>query len=160
MNNKQIDEFARSNKFTKKGYYGCLPFNAIPQRKVEIFPTFFVLNTCTLEQVDTLLDPCHWYVLHVSRHRVELFNSAGGHEFRNLNPILRFLEIQQKPVYYNSVQIQSFDSSACGIFCLMFIYATSVKISFKKFIRFFDFKNLRNNDQIVSLLFKSAYLEA
>lgn len=159
MNNKEIDNLANSNKYTYRGYYGCLPFNELPIVEIKDFPTVFVLNTCSIDEDDSYIRPCHWFVVYVDKKIIRIFDSAGGSNFKNLEPVEKFLEKQKKLVIFNRVQIQSPESSACGIFCLLFIFAMSLKINFEKFISLFKTQNLDKNDEIAFSLFRCAFLE-
>lgn len=158
MNNREIDEFAFGNKFARRGFKGCMPYDAIPIEKVRKFPAAYILNNCSLDDSAENSEICHWFALHVGPHKVTVFNSAGGEEFKNLYPVNKFLAEQKKPVIFNKNQIQDYGSSVCGLYCLLFIYLMGKKLSFRKFMSSFNRRNLYKNDEIVKFLFDCTFL--
>lgn len=160
MNNREIEEFAFRNKYARRGFKGCMPYDAIPIVRIKRFPAVYIINNCTLDDSAQNTDICHWLALHVGPKQITIFNSAGGNEFKFLEPIVKFLAKQKKPVIYNNNQIQDYGSSVCGLYCLLFIYLMSKNISFRKFISSFHRRNFQKNDKIIKLLFNCAFLRA
>lgn len=160
MNNREIDEFAFGNKYCRRGFKGCMPFDALPSKKINKFPVTYILNSCSLSDSAQNSDICHWFALHIGSDKITVFNSAGGEEFKYLTPVKEFLAKQKKIVIFNKNQIQNYGSSVCGLYCLLFIYIMGRNISFKRFMSSFNTRNLHKNDEIVKFLFNRAFLNA
>ena len=63
------------------------------------------------------------------------------------NDLEIFLKKHECNIFKNNIQVQSFESKKCGIFCIAFLLAMEY-ISFKEFLNFYDEINLSKNDDI------------
>lgn len=172
MNTNQIDEFASSNRMTKRIYGGCFASDKIVELgKIHwsSLPRVYVVNTCTSNISDARR--CHWISIFITRDGVEWFDSGGdlSRRFLNVNEdINRFVQMQAKPITFNRLQLQAFESTHCGLFCLVFVYAKAVGIGLPLLISVFKRSrrgrvhqqpvNLDENDEIVRNMFKCAYV--
>lgn len=161
MNTLQIDHYGYNNPYTKKVYSGCYAADLLPKTKIERknLPQAFIVNLCDSSRSD---DFCHWVALFISKDRtIEYFDSGGTNSFSSNKHLNRFI-LRQKPktILYTNKRIQSYTSSHCGIFCLLFLYAKSVGVSMKKFLGIFKTKtDLQRNDEIGNKLFYCAFTQ-
>jgi hypothetical protein len=151
MNTLHLDDCLKRNNFTKKIFKGVFAADKIPHRKV-IKPIAFVINT-----QNSFESGEHWLGVYITPKILELFDSGG----RNFNQHYYLNQLRKyhstKKFVYNNKQIQSLQSDLCGEFVCLFILAKSREISSKKFISYFNFKNLSDNNYLVLSEFKKYF---
>lgn len=155
MNTDEINRFSEENKFISPYYGGCLASDLLPKQKITDLPKLFVINLCP-HQIQSEL--CHWTAVHIKRDKIEYFDSGGTASFKKNKPLREFLKRQKKPIIFNTIQIQSETSISCGLFCLVFLYTSAIKIKFEKYLKFFDSNNLNENDYVIAKLFNCVFL--
>lgn len=156
MNTLEIDEFAKNNKFVRVFYGGTFAADRLPKLKISNLPKSYIINTCIAARDD---DPiCHWVGVFISKKGVDYFDSGGTDSYRTNKHIKKFILNQGKPVNFSIQQIQSMTSEKCGLFTLLFVYAKSININLKSFLKVFTEDNLEKNDEIVEKLFSCAFL--
>ena len=118
MNTQQITEKLNRNETTSPYFLGVYAADQLPTEKIEREVWLLVCNCCPID-----LPGEHWIALFGNaRQEIEMFDSFGFspnvydgvHQFlRNQQPVL---------ITYNTQQLQSFESDACGPYCLYFAY--------------------------------------
>lgn len=91
----------------------------------------------------------HFVCIMANKHHVYYFDPFGM-EVNNAK-ILQFIKKIQngRKIYFNSSQIQDFNSSFCGFYCLAFLMSVYKKIPFHNFLSSFNREHLKNNDKKV-----------
>jgi hypothetical protein len=91
----------------------------------------------------------HFIAIYANKNYVYYFDSLG---LKLENDFIKmFLYSCGRKVRSENIQIQSFDSSFCGFFCLFFLmYMEQDNAKFKKFYSFFNHSNLSMNNAIVT----------
>lgn len=96
-------------------------------------------------------DGTHFVAIHADSSNVYYFDSLGLKLENNF--IKMFLYSCNRKVSYMNTQIQSFDSSFCGYFCLFFLmYMEQNSLPFKKFYTYFEKDNLTANNLVATEL--------
>lgn len=118
MDTQQIDELLRRNETTKGYFLGVYAADQLPDTKISQDVWLLVCNCCPID-----LPGEHWIAMFGNaRQEIDVFDSFGFppnvydgvHQFlRNQEPSL---------ITYNTQQLQSFESDACGPYCLYFAY--------------------------------------
>lgn len=144
MNASQLKRAIDSNPCIRPSFRGVFSRDTLPHR-VERYPCVYVVNT------DVSYRPGqHWVaiILRNSSYGV-FFDSFGrtpeewGREFKD------FMDFHVYRYDHFDVQIQSIDSSYCGLFVLAFIFLTvCASLSMDQFKSLFD-ANVYKNDEIV-----------
>lgn len=155
MNTSEIDQFAEQNHFIQPYYGGCLPVDMLPKKKINDLPKIYCVNTCEADEEKD----CHWISIFITKNRLHYFDTGGGESFKWDKHLKKFIDRQKKPVVFNRQQIQHETSISCGLFCLVFMHASAIRIKFEKFIKFFNYKDLKSNDYIVAELFDCIFLK-
>ena len=98
---------------------------------------FYIINLD-----DSIGNGTHWTTFYCNnRNIIEYFHSYG------LKPI-EFISKNYKYIY-NSSQIQSYESRACGYYCLYFIYHRFNGFTFYKIIKQFTLTDLEYNQKVI-----------
>lgn len=152
MNTTEIVRILQSNKGTSKFFLGVFPINRLPTYKLKV-PSLLIVNTAPSYHPGE-----HWIAIYVSFKRIEFFDSYG--RFIKNTYLLNFFKLQTKynKVYYNNIQLQSFESFTCGHYCCMYALHKSRKKALKAFIRQFS-ENFVENDKYILKLFKRSFLK-
>ena len=134
----QINKILQSND----QFLGCYSPTQLPK----ILPSprkYLIINT-----ISSKIKLGHWTVIYFkSKTQVFYFNSFGG-KLMNEN-IKKFLASRYKFVYYNQSQIQSFKSTNCAFFCIYFIQTVKCKHDYARFLKLFNTRNFKENDNIL-----------
>ena len=103
---------------------------------------FYIINLD-----DTIGNGTHWTAFYVDdNNRIEYFDSYG----------LKPPEIISDYDYiYNSSQLQSYESKACGYYCLFFIYHRSHGFNFYEIIKQFSLVDLNYNQNVIKNFFNN-----
>lgn len=151
MNTIQIEKCMRQNKFTKNIFKGVFPADKIPHQKI-IKPVLYIINTHNSSKPGE-----HWLAVYITANKIELFDT-GGRELKNHIYLKKLREYHSnKKFAFNRKQVQSFSSDLCGEFVCLYGLIKSKNISTIKFIRYFNSKNLNNNNFLVLDLFKKYF---
>ena len=105
---------------------------------------FYIIN---LDDMYSPTNGTHWVVFYVDDDRIEYFDSYG----------LKPPEIisENYDYIYNSSQLQSYDSKACGYYCLYFIYHRSHGYNFYEIIKQFSLVDLDYNQNLIKNFFNN-----
>ena len=118
MNTQQIEEKLKGNKTTSKYFLGVFAVDQLPTRKLEQEVWLLVCNCCPID-----LPGEHWIAMFGNaRQEVEVFDSFGFSP--NVYAGVPQFLCSQQPVLitYNTQRLQSFESDACGPYCLYYAY--------------------------------------
>jgi hypothetical protein len=116
MNTQQIDEKLRRNETTNEYFIGVYAADQLPATKISQDVWLLVCNCCPID-----LPGEHWIALFGNaRQEIDVFDSFGFPP-NAYDGVHQFLRVQQPAlITYNTQQLQSFDSDACGHYCLYF----------------------------------------
>lgn len=119
---------------------GVFPADQIPRKWHK--PSAFVLNT------DPSFKPgSHWVALYVEKNGSGWYLDSYGFPCM-IEEHLKSIKNNCRNFRYNTVQLQSDNSSVCGHFCILFLHFMSCGYSMDDFVRIFS-SNLSQNDRIV-----------
>lgn len=150
MNTLELEN-ASKNVFIRKSFIGVFASDLLPDKPIKQLPFSLIVNTCKTTEKGL----CHWIGIFKDIRGVLHFFDSGGNTFNNHNHIKLFVKTQKpKKIWINIKQVQDQTSDRCGKFVLAFLHAKNKKISNKKFLSLFNFKNLKSNDQIVDKIYK------
>ena len=105
---------------------------------------FYIINLDDMYSSPT--NGTHWVVFYVDDDRIEYFDSYG------LKPPQI---ISDYDYIYNSSQLQSYESKACGYYCLYFIYHRSHGFNFYEIIKQFSLVDLDYNQNVIKNFFNN-----
>ena len=146
LSNVDLDKVMEGNDVTKQVYLGAFPACVFPRSRKKRY--FFITNTDQHDKPGT-----HWTAWMVDGDKVEFFDSFGRSPDSKHFP-KQFREyVRGKSVLFSSFRVQQFSSSTCGYFCMYYIYFRSLGLDFSYI--FNQFKNLKENDDIVISFFNS-----
>lgn len=143
MNNHQIDQVLSTHPDTSDSFLGVFPRDRIPMQDL-CYPCSIVLNT------DKSNDPgTHWVCVYFNYNDgAEWFDSYGlspqYKEFRNVVNTANYWS-------YNSIQLQSFFTTTCGLWCIYYIIHRANDIPANDIVNYFS--------SSYSLLANDAYIE-
>ena len=146
MDTLQIIKLFEKNKYVKKNFCGIFSVDKLPMTKLRR-PCALIINTDESSGTGE-----HWLAVFLPRTgSIEYFDSYG-------NPpqdqrILIFLQLNSKSFIHNQNQIQSNQSTKCGLFSMGYIYFRSKGYSMKIYLKFFT-KDKEYNDKFIYSLFK------
>lgn len=151
MNTLQLYTCLKNNKFTKKNFKGVFAADQVPLQKITK-PVFYVVNTDA-----SSLSGSHWIGIFITSRTLEVFDS-GGRSFRKHYYLKKLWKHHStKKFLYNNKQIQGFNSDLCGEFTALYGLIKAKNVSTKKFISYFNAKNINHNNYLVLSLFKKHF---
>lgn len=77
----------------------------------------------------------HWIAVCVSKNHVFYFDPLAAFEHAT-NEIQTFFKRFDKHLIFNNLRIQSYDSSKCGIHCLVFCFIMSIKPTLRTYTKY------------------------
>ena len=77
----------------------------------------------------------HWIAVCVSKNHIFYFDPLAAFE-NAANEIQTFLKGYDKHLIFNNLRIQSYDSSKCGIHCLVFCFIMSIKSTLRTYTKY------------------------
>jgi hypothetical protein len=93
----------------------------------------------------------HWTVFYYNKPLTSIYFDSYGF------PAPLDVENRIKPYIYNDAEIQDFDSSACGYFCLAFIKYLHNKDNkqeaYKTFLKLFKLQTIQNDKVLYKMLY-------
>ena len=143
MEDSELLRIVLSDINLKTKFGGILPADSL----LNIYKPrgFFILNSDEKGQPGT-----HWCVFNFERDRTEFFDSLGEHP-ENYHAYFRDVMVARGlPYLYNTIRLQSTESSTCGLFCLYFCHFRARGIAFSNILHHFDPVDLEYNDRIVT----------
>ena len=117
--------------------------------KDQIKPDLIKRNHFYIINLDDMYSPTngtHWVAFYFYSNKIEYFDSYG------LNPPKIISE--NYDYIYNSSQLQSYDSKACGYYCLFFIYHRH-NMNFYEIIKQFSLVDLDYNQNVIKNFFNN-----
>ena len=103
---------------------------------------FYIINLD-----DSIGNGSHWVACFYDGNKIEYFDSYG------LKPVQIISE--NYDYIYNSSQLQSYESKACGYYCLLFIYLRSHGYNFYEIIKQFSLVDLNYNQNLIKNFFNN-----
>lgn len=146
MNSGELKDMVASYQFLKK-YIEICAINTLPKNVFGRFPRIFIINT------DPLPNPGkHWVcVLFLNSSSAEYFDSLGDPAHFYDKHLQKFIKENSNECDYSFLQLQSNDSSICGLYVILFIL---MRIGFQMTVQnvyaMFD-QDLKQNDKFVSM---------
>ena len=118
LDTDHLDRLARANESISPYYLGCYP--------ADILPSNIRKHCCWIWNVDESDKPgTHWIAIAKRNNQITFFDSYGKTmEFfkRNYWKIYFQQNLKCKVTYYSQKQRQSYISTTCGAWCLMFLW--------------------------------------
>ena len=146
MNTFNLIKLLKKDKFTRKCFYGVLPIDRLPLRKIKR-PCCFIINTDKSHQPGE-----HWFGIFVPKvGSIEYFDSYGRKPINE--EVYSFINSNGKKFTYNNENIQSNESTNCGKFTIFYIYFRVRGFKMKQYLKFFT-KNKELNDIIINKMYK------
>ena len=144
MNNLQINEILKNDKFTKKIFYGALAIDKLP-KKVR-YPSCLIINNQSSEKQGE-----HWLAIFFNKKKEAIFFDSFGLSPVNYNLDTFLIKFSKKYTFDNK-KIQSFFSTYCGYYCILFL----LLISRGKTLKYFQnqFQNVFKNDNMIKKFIK------
>ena len=105
---------------------------------------FYIIN---LDDMYSPSNGTHWTSLYYDGDRIEYFDSYG------LKPPQIISE--NYDYIYNSSQLQSYESKACGYYCLFYIYLRYHDYNFYEIIKQFNLVDLDYNQNLIKKFFNN-----
>ena len=105
---------------------------------------FYIIN------LDNFYSPCngtHWVTFYYYRNSIEYFDSYGLKPPQIISENYKYI--------YNSSQLQSYSSKACGYYCLYFIYHRFHGMSFYQIIKQFSLVDREFNQNLIINFFNN-----
>lgn len=134
VTNKYIDSVLED---TSNLYMGCFSANNIPTKLLTKNEFSVICNLSSKEEIGT-----HFVCIIRTPDKLMYLDPYGLPCF--IDSITTFLARFSKPVFYNSIQIQSLNSNFCGIYCILFVLAYENNVLFD--LRFAN--DLIHNEQL------------
>ena len=132
-----------------KSFIGCFASDQLKSLSLSFFPCTLIVNTDKNGMSGT-----HWICFHISKRRVEMFDSLGLIYEKKL-PIEILVFLQRFGVSRNikfNKRLQPDLSVLCGFYCIFFIFLRQF-CSFGQIQKYFD-DNLNKNDKTITKFFK------
>ena len=102
---------------------------------------FYIIN------LDDSIGPgTHWTCFYYKNRKIEYFDSYG------LKPPKI---ISSYKYIYNSSQLQSYDTTSCGFYCLYYIYHRNIGLTFYDIIKRFNLVDLEYNQNLIKEFFNN-----
>ena len=142
LTTKQLNEILRNNNVTNRYFLGTFPACNYPKLKNDVYS--FITNTDEHNQPGE-----HWNSWYVRDKKVIFFDSFGRAPYdRDFPQHYRELVKKFNEVEYSRTQIQGFNASTCGLFCVHCIYVLSLGLDLNNFINDY-YNDFKRNDKVV-----------
>lgn len=149
MNTHEIREMLKRNVKTRDHFLDVYGADQLPKTKIQRETWLLVCNCCPIN-----LPGEHWFAIFGSAEQnlIDVFDSFGFppnfyygvHEFLCAQ---QPTEVRYTKVRYNSQRLQSFDSNACGQYCLFFAHYRSCGVSMDDIVNGLD--GVKNRDEFI-----------
>jgi hypothetical protein len=153
MNVIELDRAARLDPMSRRHFLGVYARNRLP-RCLPFGQCYFIANTDPSNEPGT-----HWvaFYFNTAKRTAEYFDSYG--QSPSAYPTFEgYLRTHARHVSYNFKRIQALDSTACGHYCLYYLYQRSrgKSLSTDAILKRFGANPVRN-DQIVYQWYVNRY---
>ena len=155
MDEDEIHQLAMSIIGLDKEFIGVIPKNQIPDLSMKSTAKSFIINTDKYGYPGS-----HWVGIYISQNDYVIYFDSFGID-PTIDPYILNLinKCGKNHLYFSNKQIQSFNSSLCGLYVLYILYLlTYRKFSLKECIDLFDDVNLENNDNMIRHVFKDIFV--
>ncbi len=144
----ELNDVLYHNSVTKDIYLGTHPACITPKTNEKTYA--FITNTHVHNRAGV-----HWNSWFVQGNKVSFFDSFGRSPDDETFPDhYRDISKTFKHIYYTTNRLQSWESVACGYFCIHFIYMLSLGLDYTDFLDEYT-KNFEKNDDIVYKFYSS-----
>ena len=142
LTTNQLNKILIDNNVTNRYFLGTFPACNYPISKKAIYS--FITNTDEHDQSGD-----HWNSWYVHDKKVIFFDSFGRAPYDQAFP-QHYRELIKKfnEVVYSRTQIQGFNASTCGLFCVHCIYVLSLGLDLTSFINDY-YNDFKKNDKVV-----------
>ena len=141
LDSLKIKKILYNDHFSRKYFRNISARGKLP-RVIKTYPSFYILNT------DFYYKPgLHWLLLCFFEEYTIFFDSFGLSPVYYNFPIL--VKQNSNTLVQSTLRLQSLDSSACGYYCIYFIYFLSRNIPFTEILKHFSKSNKIWNDKYV-----------
>lgn len=144
MNTSQLECVIRCDEVLSTHVLGVFAADHIPKQWNK-YPFGFIVNT----DVHSLPGE-HWCaVCSKTPGRIGFFDSYGRPPRDNSILITQWINQNASNIKYNNVQLQGYNSTVCGFYCILFLHQRLLGTSLNEFVDIFDHSNLEVNDLFV-----------
>lgn len=152
MNGAQLECMIACDPVLRSGVTGVNAADRLPKR-VPKQPYGFIANT-----QGHVLPGEHWCAFYDDgRDHVLFFDSYG--RIPRQNSVYFYQWLRGKSVKMNTIQIQSDESSVCGLYCILFLRHILCGETLEQFVNSFDPSNTEINDSYVTVAVSRSYSE-
>ena len=138
MNETEIYNLLKSDKYTSKYFLGVMSYDRLPQENPP--PGLYVVNT------DVSTGPGKHWVCIFFGNTTEYFDSLG----RPPQELKSYLKQYASTYMYSTKRIQGIGSDVCGDYCILYAYFRCRGKSMNAFVNMFS-DNLDENDILVEM---------
>jgi len=148
LTTNQLNKILKDNNVTNRYFIGTFPACNYPISKNAVYS--FITNTDEHNRPGE-----HWNSWFVRDGKVIFFDSFGRTPYDQAFPqnyrefITKFNEVE-----YSRTQIQGFNGSTCGLFCVHCIYVLSLGLNLNNFINDY-YNDFKRNDTILYTIVNS-----
>lgn len=137
-----VNTFLGANSVTKKHFIGTYPSCITPKTNKKTYA--FITNT---DEHD--LPGQHWNAWFVEGQKISFFDSFGR-DYEDVTLPKHYREIARsfKQVNFCTIRLQGWDSVACGMFCIHFVYLRCLGLDYNTFLNEYT-TDFEKNDLIV-----------
>jgi hypothetical protein len=140
----------------KKVFQGVYACDEIENKHIKKYPAAFIVNLDTRKQSGS-----HWVAIFVTKNKIASYFDSFGLRPNNKH-IMKFLRKTCKTFRYNKDQLQSINSTVCGLYCIMFILFKMGKmlprIKIADFSKYFSKNTFINDLKTASTINKLKYI--
>ena len=145
MDGHTLESVLRRDPHAAPLFVGVFASDTLPH-SIHTKPALIIVNTDPIQKPGA-----HWQAIFISADgRGEHFCSYGLGPY--VSNIRFFLDRQCKQWIKNTIDLQCFDSSVCGQYCVMYLLFKSHGYSMKEYVTCFT-SNCHDNDQLVNEMF-------
>ena len=148
LTTNQLNKILKDNNVTNRYFIGTFPACNYPISKNGVYS--FITNTDEHNRPGE-----HWNAWIVRGNKIIFFDSFGRPPHDQAFPQhYRELVTKFNEVEYSRTQIQGFNASTCGLFCVHCIYVLSLGLDLTSFINDY-YTDFKRNDIVVNDIVKS-----
>ena len=115
MNTLEIKRYLEKNEDTRNIFLNVYAVDQLPKRKIEQERWLLVCNCCPANKRGE-----HWIAMFYENEELEFFDSFGLSP-EDYDGVTEFLLAQKpKDIIFNTIQLQSDESDACGHYCILY----------------------------------------
>lgn len=144
----EINRILEENSVTKNYFIGTYPSCITPRTKKKAYA--YITN---IDEHD--MPGQHWNAWFVEGQKISFFDSFGR-DWEDATLPKHYKDIVKpfEQITYSTTRVQGWDSIACGLFCVHFLYVKSLGLEYDDFLNEYT-KNFEKNDKIVYEFYNS-----